>query len=104
MSATKFINHSEILDTIRYAAENANNRHLVDAILDKAKDCRGLTHREAAVLLESTDPEVTERVKDLARDIKKRFYGNRIVMFAPPISLQLLRERMHILPLPRHQP
>ncbi|WP_290095884.1 [FeFe] hydrogenase H-cluster radical SAM maturase HydG [uncultured Duncaniella sp.] len=83
MSATKFINHSEILDTIRYAAENANNRHLVDAILDKAKDCRGLTHREAAVLLESTDPEVTERVKDLARDIKKRFYGNRIVMFAP---------------------
>lgn len=83
MSATKFINHSEILDTIRYAAENANNRHLVDAILDKAKDCRGLTHREAAVLLESTDPEVTERVKDLAHDIKKRFYGNRIVMFAP---------------------
>ncbi|WP_287934004.1 [FeFe] hydrogenase H-cluster radical SAM maturase HydG [Duncaniella freteri] len=83
MSATKFINHSEILDTIRYAAENANNRHLVDAILDKAKDCRGLTHREAAVLLESTDPEVTERVKNLAHDIKKRFYGNRIVMFAP---------------------
>ncbi|WP_303741755.1 [FeFe] hydrogenase H-cluster radical SAM maturase HydG [uncultured Duncaniella sp.] len=82
MSATKFINHSEILDTIRYAAENANNRHLVDAILDKAKDCRGLTHREAAVLLESTDPEVTERVKDLAHDIKKQFYGNRIVMFA----------------------
>lgn len=83
MSATKFINHSEILDTIRYAAENANNRHLVDAILDKAKDCRGLTHREAAVLLESTDPEVTERVKNLAHDIKKRFYGNRIVMFVP---------------------
>lgn len=83
MSATKFINHSEILDTIRYAAENTNNRDLVDAILDKAKDCRGLTHREAAVLLESTDPEVTERVKDLAHDIKKRFYGNRIVMFAP---------------------
>ena len=83
MSATKFINHSEILDTIRYAAENANNRHLVDAILDKAKDCRGLPHREAAVLLESTDPEVTERVKDLAHDIKKQFYGNRIVMFAP---------------------
>ncbi len=83
MSATTFINHSEILDTIRYAAENANNRHLVDAILDKAKDCRGLTHREAAVLLESTDPEVTERVKDLAHDIKKQFYGNRIVMFAP---------------------
>ncbi len=83
MSATKFINHSEILDTIRYAAENANNRHLVDAILDKAKDCRGLTHREAAVRLESTDPEVTERVKDLAHDIKKQFYGNRIVMFAP---------------------
>lgn len=83
MSATKFINHSEILDTIRYAAENTNNRDLVDAILDKAKDCRGLTHREAAVLLESTDPEVTERVKNLAHDIKKRFYGNRIVMFAP---------------------
>ena len=83
MSATQFIDHSEILATMRYATENAGNRQLADAILDKARECKGLSHREAAVLLESTDPEITERIKELAREIKKRFYGNRIVMFAP---------------------
>ena len=56
---------------------------MVEALLEKAAKCGGLTHREAAVLLECDDPELTERIFRLAKEIKQRFYGNRIVMFAP---------------------
>lgn len=83
MNATEFINHGEILETIEFAKAHAGDRAMTDAILEKAAECKGLTHREAAVLLEADDPEVTERIADLARKIKDRFYGRRIVMFAP---------------------
>lgn len=82
-TAAEFISDSEILSTIEYARENAANRALVESVLEKARACKGLTHREAALLLECSDPDLTERVFDLANEIKHRFYGNRIVMFAP---------------------
>ncbi len=81
--ATEFIDHDEIMATIAFARENADNRVLIDNILKKAAECKGLDHREAALLLECDDQEVLERVKTLAREIKHKFYGNRIVMFAP---------------------
>ena len=59
------------------------NKELIEGILDKANRAKGLTHREAAVLLECDDEELTNRMFKLAEDLKKRFYGNRIVMFAP---------------------
>lgn len=82
-TAAEFISDSEILSTIEYARENAGNRVLVESVLEKARACKGLTHREAALLLECNDPDLTERVFRLANEIKHRFYGNRIVMFAP---------------------
>lgn len=82
-TATEFISDSEILSTIEYARENAQNRALVESVLEKARACKGLTHREAALLLECNDPDLTEHVFRLANEIKHRFYGNRIVMFAP---------------------
>lgn len=82
-TATEFISDSEILSTIEYARENAGNRALVESVLEKARAFKGLTHREAALLLECSDPDLTERVFELANEIKHRFYGNRIVMFAP---------------------
>lgn len=82
-TATEFISDSEILSTIEYARENAGNRALVESVLEKARAFKGLTHREAALLLECNDPDLTERVFRLANEIKHRFYGNRIVMFAP---------------------
>ena len=82
-TAAEFISDSEILSTIEYARENAGNRALVESVLEKARACKGLTHREAALLLECNDPDLTERVFRLANEIKHRFYGNRIVMFAP---------------------
>ena len=81
--ATEFINHEEILDTLEYAESNKNNKDLIEGILDKANQCNGLTHREAAVLLLCEDEELIHRMFTLAEDIKQRFYGNRIVMFAP---------------------
>lgn len=81
--AEEFINDGEILDTLAYAKANKSNKELIDSILEKAKDCKGLSHREAAVLLECDLPEENKRIEELAREIKQKFYGNRIVMFAP---------------------
>ena len=81
--AEEFINHEEILDTLEYAKSNKNNKELIEGILDKANRAKGLTHREAAILLECEDEELINRMFRLAEDLKKRFYGNRIVMFAP---------------------
>ena len=81
--ADDFINHQEILDTLEYARENKNNRTLIERLIDKAALCKGLTHREAALLLECDQPDLTERIFHLAKEIKQKLYGNRIVMFAP---------------------
>ncbi|MEW9076814.1 [FeFe] hydrogenase H-cluster radical SAM maturase HydG [Terrisporobacter glycolicus] len=81
--AEEFINHEEILQSLEYAKSNKGNKELIEGILDKANRAKGLTHREAAVLLECEDEELIERIFKMAEDIKKRFYGNRIVMFAP---------------------
>lgn len=81
--AAEFIHDGEIGQTLEYAARNRNNETLVGEILDKAAEGKGLTHREAAVLLECDRPELVERMFTLAREIKRKLYGNRIVMFAP---------------------
>ncbi len=81
--ATEFIDDEEILDTIAYAQKNKQNRELIDGLIERAKDCKGLTHREAAVLLECDLPDENEKMFQLAKEIKQKFYGNRIVMFAP---------------------
>lgn len=81
--AEEFINNEEILDTIKYAEENANNKELINEIINKAKLRKGLTHREASVLLECKDKEINEEIFKLAKQIKEAFYGNRIVLFAP---------------------
>ena len=81
--AEEFIDHQEILDTLKYAEENKNNEVLITEIIEKAKLRKGLTHREAAVLLDCEIEEKNQEIYALAEQIKKDFYGNRIVMFAP---------------------
>ncbi len=83
LKAEEFINHREILDTIAFADEHKNDLELIDKIIEKAKLRNGLSHREASVLLACEDKEKTEEIYTLAEQIKKDFYGNRIVMFAP---------------------
>ena len=81
--ADAFINHEEILETLAYADENKDNLPLIDALIEKAKKRKGLSHREASVLLACSDEEKNQEIFKLAEQIKKDFYGNRIVMFAP---------------------
>lgn len=83
LKAEEFISHEEILATLDYAEQNKNNETLVDQIIEKAKLRKGLTHREASVLLACEIPEKIQELYDLAEQIKKDFYGNRIVIFAP---------------------
>ena len=82
-SAEHFISHAEILSTLEYAAAHRNDRELIADILQQAAEGRGITHRQAAVLMECNDKEIIEQIFALAREIKQRIYGNRIVMFAP---------------------
>ncbi|SFR83117.1 [FeFe] hydrogenase H-cluster radical SAM maturase HydG [Anaeromicropila populeti] len=82
-AAEEFIDNQEILDTIAYAKENKSNQELIENILEKAKECKGLSHREALVLLECDLEEQNKKIVELAMEIKQKFYGNRIVMFAP---------------------
>ena len=83
LKAEEFINDEEIKETLKYADENKDNMPLIRQILDKAKLRKGLSHREASVLLACEDKEIINEMYDLACQIKKDFYGNRIVMFAP---------------------
>ncbi|MGH4050816.1 MAG: [FeFe] hydrogenase H-cluster radical SAM maturase HydG [Clostridium sp.] len=82
-NATEFIDDNEIMESVAYAKENKSNRELIDSLIERAKDCKGLTHREAAVLLECDLEDEKEKMFKLAKEIKKKLYGNRIVIFAP---------------------
>ncbi len=91
LKAEEFINDEEIRATLKYAEENKHNEELIDRILEKARPkkkdngyvCTGLTHREASVLLACDIPEKTEKIFEIAEEIKLAYYGNRIVLFAP---------------------
>ncbi len=83
MKAEEFINHEEIEETLKYAEENKKNAPLITELIEKAKLRKGLSHREASVLLACEIEEKNLEIYALAEQIKKDFYGNRIVMFAP---------------------
>ena len=83
LKAEEFINHQEILDTLSYAEAHKDDLELVNQIIDKTDACKGLSHREAAVLLLCEDKDALARIFAQATKIKQAFYGNRIVMFAP---------------------
>ena len=83
LKAEEFINDAEIRETLKYADAHKDDLELVDTILEKAKKRKGLDHREASVLLACDNAEKIKEIYDLAEQIKKDFYGNRIVMFAP---------------------
>ncbi len=83
MKAEEFINDEEIRETVKYAEEHKNDLALVDEIIEKAKKRKGLSHRDASVLLACEDEGKIKEIYDLAEQIKKDFYGNRIVLFAP---------------------
>ncbi|MBR3662421.1 MAG: [Alphaproteobacteria bacterium] len=83
MKADEFISDAEIKASLEYADANKNNLELLEKIMAKAELEKGLSHREASVLLACENPDINERIFALAKKIKLDFYGNRIVLFAP---------------------
>ncbi|MBE6708413.1 MAG: [FeFe] hydrogenase H-cluster radical SAM maturase HydG [Ruminococcaceae bacterium] len=83
MKAEEFIDHAEIEETLAYADAHKTDAELIDSIIEKAKLRKGLSHREASVLLACELEDKNREIYALAKQIKQDFYGNRIVMFAP---------------------
>ena len=81
--AEDFINDHEIREALKYARDNAENRGLIESLIKRAEEMRGLSYRDATVLLECRLDDLNRKIFELARKIKARLYGNRIVMFAP---------------------
>lgn len=81
--ADEFISNEEVLASLAYAEDNKNNIELIEKILEKARLKKGLSHREAIMLLNCENQEKNEEIFKLANEIKQDFYGNRIVLFAP---------------------
>ena len=81
--AENFIHDGEIQASLKFAEQNRNNRSLIETIIEKAKEAKGLTHREALLLLDCELEDLNEKIFKLAAEIKEKFYGRRIVMFAP---------------------
>jgi 2-iminoacetate synthase len=75
-----FIDSNEIWDFLR----NANtDKQRIREIIQKSLDKNRLTLEETASLVQTTDPELIEEIKQGARELKQRVYGERIVLFAP---------------------
>ena len=71
--ADEFINHEEVLASLDYAEKNKHNVELIDQIIAKAKLRKGLSHREAAVLLDCDIEEKNREIYALAEQIKKDY-------------------------------
>lgn len=95
--AEEFISHEEILESLDYAEKNKENYELIDALIEKAALRKGLSHREASVLLACTEPTRVKKMYDLAEQIKKDFYGNPYRHVRAAVSVQLLRQRLRLL-------
>lgn len=83
MDSNEFIDDAEVLESISEGKRLSKSKAEIDKILEKAREYKGLTHTEAAVLLEIDDDETLERMYRIAREVKEEIYGKRIVLFAP---------------------
>ena len=81
--AEEFISDEEIKRTLKYAEENKDNIELIRSVLEEAKEAKGLDFTKAMLLLECENEEIINEIFSIAKEVKERFYGNRIVMFAP---------------------
>ena len=91
MKAEDFINDAEIQETIAWAESHKEDAELIDAVIAKAKLLKGLSHREAALLLMCTLEDRNQEIFHLAKEIKRKFYGDRIVMSMDAYTAHTMR-------------
>ena len=75
-----FIDPDEFWDLIKNTMPSPER---VREVIAKSLDKQRLTLEETSVLINADSPELIEEIKEGARELKKRVYGNRIVLFAP---------------------
>ena len=64
--AEEFIAHEEVLASLEYGEKNKSNVEEIDRILNKAREKKGITHREAMVLLDCDIEEKNQEIYALA--------------------------------------
>lgn len=77
----RFIDNDYIEGLLKQAVNTSDTE--IERILSKAGRFEGLAHEEVASLLQTHKPEHIEKIFEIAGEIKKHIYGDRIVMFAP---------------------
>ncbi len=97
--AEEFINDREIWDTIAYAKANKDNRELIDSLLGRAADCRGLSHRKRRYFWNVRFRKSMRAVKSLAREIKKQAVRQPYCYVCASVFVQLLCQWMYLLPV-----
>lgn len=75
-----FIDPDEIWDLIN---NTKPDKVRVREVIAKSLDKNRLTMQETAVLVNSMGTDLEEEIKQGARELKEKVYGNRIVLFAP---------------------
>ena len=75
-----FIDPDEIWGFINNATPT---KERVREIIAKSLEKQRLTLEETAVLAQASDPELVEEIKQGAKSLKEKVYGQRIVLFAP---------------------
>lgn len=75
-----FVDAAEIEHYLSHARPD---KTIVRDIIARSLDKNRLTLAETAMLVNASDPELVEEIKDGARRLKETVYGNRIVLFAP---------------------
>ena len=75
-----FVSAAHIEDIISFSKKDPA---WIDEILQKSLSLTPLTLEEAASLISTTDRDSEEKIFNTARELKRRVYGNRIVIFAP---------------------
>ena len=76
-----FINH-EYINGLLEECKNVTNEQIQE-VLERAKEKKGLSHKDIAILLQMEDEEQLKEIYKIAGEIKESIYGKRIVMFAP---------------------
>ena len=75
-----FIDPEEIWDLIN---NTKSDKSRVREVISKSLDKQRLTLEETAVLVNASEADLIEEIKEGAKELKRRVYGNRIVLFAP---------------------
>ena len=80
LSMQPFIDANEIWNILK---NTASSKAAVEKIIAKSLSKQRLNLAEVAVLVNATDTNSIQAIKEGAKTLKKNVYGNRIVLFAP---------------------